>query len=45
MDIKKSIEQNVNQTVESLVNEFENGYMAYVIGNEIKTPFGSFSTK
>ena len=35
MDIKKSIEQKVNQTVESLVNEFENGYMAYVIGNEI----------
>lgn len=35
MDIKKSIEQKVTQTVESLVNEFENGYMAYVIGSEI----------
>ena len=35
MDIKKSIEQKVNQSVESLINEFENGYMAYVIGNEV----------
>ena len=35
MDIKKSIEQKVNQTVESLITDFEAGYIGYIIGNEV----------
>lgn len=33
MDIKKSIEQKVNQTVESLVNEFENETFPWCVAN------------
>lgn len=35
MDIKKSIEQKVNQTVESLITDFEAGYIGCLIGNEV----------
>ena len=35
MDIKKSIAQKVNQTVESLVSDLEDGYIAYIIGNNV----------
>lgn len=35
MDIKQLIEQKVDQTVEHLISDFEDKYIAYIIGNEV----------